>query len=56
MAAVLFAFGTESLTAVEAVAGSILALAAYVAGLLLTRELSPAQVRALPQLARGALR
>jgi O-antigen/teichoic acid export membrane protein len=47
MAGVLFAFGTESLSAIEWIAGGALALAAYLAMLLLTREVSRGQLEAL---------
>jgi O-antigen/teichoic acid export membrane protein len=46
MAAVLLAFGTANLGAVEFVAGAILATGAYLAVLMATRELTPAQLRA----------
>jgi len=45
MAGVLFAFGTESLSAVEAVAGSVLGLTVYAAILLVTREVTRAELR-----------
>lgn len=54
MAAVLFAFGTETLSAVEAIGGSALALAAYLGVLLATRELDRAQLRELLDAARRA--
>lgn len=45
MAAVLFAFGTSSLSAVEWVAGGVLGLAAYAGVLLATREFSSEELR-----------
>lgn len=56
MAAVLFAFGTETLSAVEAIAGSVLGLAAYVGVLLVSRELDRTQLRELFAAARRAAR
>jgi O-antigen/teichoic acid export membrane protein len=44
MAAVLFAFGTSSLSAVQAVAGAVLGLAAYGGVILLTREFTRAEL------------
>jgi hypothetical protein len=41
----MFAFGTESLTAVEAVAGAVLGVAAYLGVLLLTREVTAGELR-----------
>ncbi|MGH2957306.1 MAG: oligosaccharide flippase family protein [Solirubrobacterales bacterium] len=55
MAGALLAFGTSSLTAVEAVAGAVLGLAAYAAVLLATREVDRAQLRDGWRLVRGAL-
>jgi O-antigen/teichoic acid export membrane protein len=55
MAAVLFAFGTSSLSAVEAVAGSIAGLAAYAAILILTRELSRSELSAALRTVRARL-
>ena len=46
MSAVLLAFGTVSLTPVEAVAGSLLGLLAYACALLVTREVSPMEIGA----------
>jgi O-antigen/teichoic acid export membrane protein len=46
MSAVLFAFGTESLTLAEAVGGSILGLLAYGLALVVTRELGPPELHA----------
>ena len=45
MCAALFVFGTESLSAAEAIAGSVLGLAAYGAVLLASREISWTEVR-----------
>lgn len=55
MAGALFAFGTSSLTAVEAVAGSVLGLVAYAAVLLATREVTGSELRAAPRLARSVI-
>jgi O-antigen/teichoic acid export membrane protein len=55
MAAVMFAFGSSSLSAVEAVAGSALGLAAYLGVLLATREFSLDELRAFPGAARRAV-
>jgi O-antigen/teichoic acid export membrane protein len=46
MCAVLFAFGTDSLSVIEAIAGSVLGLLAYAGILLVTREVSRAELRA----------
>ena len=51
MAAALYSFGTESLSAVELIAGGSLAVTAYIVVLVLTRELTRADLH----LARGAL-
>jgi O-antigen/teichoic acid export membrane protein len=53
MAAVMFAFGTSSLTAVEAIAGSLLGLSAYAAVLLAAREFSGRELRAAWNAVRG---
>jgi O-antigen/teichoic acid export membrane protein len=55
MSLVLLAFGTSHLSPVEWVAGGVLGFAAFLAVLLLTRELTIAQLRALPGLARARL-
>ena len=55
MAAVLYAFGTETLSAVEWVAGGTLALAAYLGVLVVSGELDRAQLRRLLGAARRAL-
>ena len=52
MSLVLLAFGTSHLSPVAWVAGGILGLGAFLAVLLLTRELTPAQLSALPRLVR----
>jgi O-antigen/teichoic acid export membrane protein len=52
MSAVLLGFGTESLTAAEAIGGSILGLLAYGVALVVTRELGPSELHA----AWGAVR
>jgi O-antigen/teichoic acid export membrane protein len=53
MAAVLFAFGTSSLTAAEAVGGAVIGSAAYLAVLLSMREFTPDELRTARSAARG---
>jgi O-antigen/teichoic acid export membrane protein len=55
MACVLFAFGTSSLTAIEAVAGGIAGLAVFVAVLFITREIDRSELRQAWYGLRGAL-
>jgi O-antigen/teichoic acid export membrane protein len=55
MAGALFAFGTTSLTAIEAVAGGIAGLVAFVAALFVTRETDRAELREGWSVVRGAL-
>jgi O-antigen/teichoic acid export membrane protein len=47
MSGVLFAFGTESLSLAEAVAGSVLGLIAYAGVLIVSREMSRGELRAM---------
>jgi hypothetical protein len=56
MAAVLALVGTGSLSALEWLVGLPVAGAAFVATLLVTRELSPGEIRALVRLPVKALR
>lgn len=56
MAGVLLAFGTHRLSPVEWVAGAVLGLAAFLAVLVATRELSLADLRALPSAIRARAR
>lgn len=55
MALVLLAFGTRDLDVADWVGGGVLGLAAFLAVLLLTRELTPAQLRAGPRLLQRRL-
>ena len=53
MSGVLFAFGTHHLSPLDWVAGGVLGLAAFVAVLFLTREVSPRELAALPRWVRA---
>jgi O-antigen/teichoic acid export membrane protein len=55
MAGVLFLFGTSSLTAAEAVAGTVLGLIAYGAVLFATGEVTRAELRSIPAEVRGLI-
>jgi O-antigen/teichoic acid export membrane protein len=56
MSSVFLAFGTESLSAGQAVTGSVLGLAAYAAVLMASGEVSPAEIRAARSAVGGARR
>jgi O-antigen/teichoic acid export membrane protein len=56
MAAVLLAFGTHRLSAVDWIAGGVLGLAAFLAVLLVTRELRPGDLSALRRYVRTRAR
>jgi O-antigen/teichoic acid export membrane protein len=53
MAGVLFAFGTKHLSVLDWIAGGVLGLAAFLAVLLVTRELTPGELAALPRWVRS---
>jgi O-antigen/teichoic acid export membrane protein len=56
MAGVLFAFGTKHLSVVDWIGGGILGLAAFLAVLLVTRELTLGELAALPRYVRARTR